>query len=698
MVKLVFSSNGREDFVEINEYRNVIRIGRNQDCEICANDGSVSRLHAMVTWREGHIYVQDPPGKHPTNGTKVDGMPLKEGEMLELLVGSELVCGKFSIRVVSDADTAAPRIGDQQGMMGGANPMSGIQPMVNPYGAQNYGQNYGQRAQNYGAGGQGYGAQNMAQGAQNMAQGGQPMVSGAQPMVSGAQPMVSNAAQAMDPAAQNIGAGAQNPANPSTGPQANPSGAQPYAPSGYNHAYPTRGGYGGRAAMQNPPSQINPALQIQNNPQSPATGAGMAMGPQGDANRYPGRGGFAPQHMQAAPAASGVSSEEAARLNAENEKLKKELEELRASTGSQNDEVQKLKETLAEREQLIRDYEHRIENNDTVVNSLTSNIDNLKEQLEHQKDQGNEARRDRDSAREEAESLRMELENLRATVESNGAEASSIQSANANLKVELQKKIRLLDDLQRELDLAQYSYKEEQDNVLRLKENIDMLNASVENTERENRDMKQVIDQHDMMFAELNGRLADREKENKQLSDALRSKGAGDTAALMQELSEVRDALTHKSSEVELLQKQLDRAQDNAANGEADALRKRVSELEEALRTQTAAAAAVAQGGGQDLSELRNHCQGIDDAANLCSDDFGALKSLISDLQKIFVAYVKIDINHLQGQERTRLENALKVNDPKKIFDEISRSLKSSRANLGTLSEAIQSMRSTLQM
>ena len=74
LVKLVYSDvNGWEKSVELNEINNVVMIGRNPECAVSTNNASVSRVHAMVTWRDGKLFVSDPPNSRPTNGTKVDG-------------------------------------------------------------------------------------------------------------------------------------------------------------------------------------------------------------------------------------------------------------------------------------------------------------------------------------------------------------------------------------------------------------------------------------------------------------------------------------------------------------------------------------------------------------------------------------------------------------------------------------------------
>lgn len=646
MVKLVYKDQfGSDQSVELNEYKNVIRIGRNPDCDISVpHESSVSRVHALVSWRDGRLFVQDPPNGHPTNGIKVDTMRLKESEVIELLVGSELICGKFVLHVVGDDDEnqEMAHMGDQ---LGSASPNM-YQPQAYP---------------------------------QQMVQ---------PPQMPQAYPQQAYLQQPQ-----------QSPQPPQAQAQAqSPYGQPNYAARGYT---PTNNrGFAAQKRAVMPPTQMNNPIISQNAANALSnTGSNPVV----DAGRRNTRSNYVPTHLatnasspqpMAQNANMGISLEEFNALKEENAKLKRELEENKVNTSSQEDEVQRLQAKLDERDQIMADYERRIENNDTIMTSLTDKIEKLKEQLEHQSDQIQNSRRELEISRDEAESLKMELENLHATLESNDAEASNAQSANANLKVELQKKIRMLDELQRELDLAQYSYKEERDNVECLKENIDMLNASLETAERQNKDMKVLIDQHDVMFDELKGKLSDRERDVKQLQDALRGKGGGDSAALMQEISKLRDELTHKTSEIELLQKQLSRAenQDDNARENVDQLKSRIQELESMLAEKSDSTS------NGDLSKAQDCYQELNDAVCMCRDDISTLDSSISELQRVFVAYVKIDINHLQGQERTRLENALKSHDPKMIFEDIGNALYSSQNNMKSIKETLKTMRNALQM
>ena len=421
--------------------------------------------------------------------------------------------------------------------------------------------------------------------------------------------------------------------------------------------------------------------------------------------------------------------EEFIRLQDENASLRRQVDELQAGNSSQDDMYRELQEKLEERDQILTDYERRNEYHETVVTGLKDMIDKLKEQLDHQKEQYQECRKDLVASQDEAESLKMELATLKDTLESKGMATSNAETAIADLKVQLTQKNRLVNDLQRELDLAQFSCKEERENVERLKENVDTLNEALEESQRRNRDMKKVVEQHEVMFTELKGNLNDRAREIRQLQDSLRAKGGGDSAALMQELSQVRDQLNRKNGEIELLQKQLKSAEENGLANGADAekisgLQDKIHDLEEQLRNATQAAggdaelldrihaleteksdlerrlAETPQDGKADgalLERLRGLYSEMNDVVSQWREDLGMLDSSIDELQRVFVAYVKIDISKIAPQDRARLENVLKDHDPRDIFEDIGNSLDASQNSLGEIKEKLKDLRGALQ-
>ena len=117
-VNLVYIESGEKKSVLVNAGNPTVMIGRNPECTIKTTDGSVSRFHAVAVWYKGRVFVHDPPNGHPTNGTKVDGISLNPGQMLELFPGCTLVCGAFAIRVEAVNKKASDIYADACGIYG----------------------------------------------------------------------------------------------------------------------------------------------------------------------------------------------------------------------------------------------------------------------------------------------------------------------------------------------------------------------------------------------------------------------------------------------------------------------------------------------------------------------------------------------------------------------------------------------------
>jgi len=677
LVKLVYSEpNGRERFVELGLQNSIVTVGRNADSGIQTNNASVSRVHAMITCKDGRIFVQDPPNARPTNGTKVDGMPLQPGEILELFAGSELICGNFVIRVVADANESVARMGGQH-----AAPQPQMQqqpqpqhpPSAQPYGAP--------RDPRYG-GAPNYPAQPI-----------QPV----QPPMSGGSPMASGGAQV--PSSGNAAAfvsGVMSAPPSGVAPTANPQyydgGANARAKRGPQRAqYPTHQGQAGAGGASASPSgqghpQVNPAML---------------------------QGG-------------GGAQEEFARLRGE-------LDEARAANASREDEVKSLRERLEERERSISDLERRCDYHDTVVTGLNGMIDNLKQQLDHQREQHKECQRDLVMSEEKAENLQIELTTLKETLESKGMATSNAETTIANLKVQLTQKNRHLTELQREHDLTQYAVREERENVERLEKSVEDLNRHLEESQRHCRDMKKVVEQHEAMYGDMKSNIEERAREIRQLQDALRAKGGGDASALVTELSQTKELLARRAKECERLEGLLRSAESQIANagkggGDASALQARVAELEAELAT--AGGESVRQltkqvndlkrerrelkealdgGGGRSsgeaggglnasmLQQLQELYQGINDVVSQWRDDLNSLENCIHDLQRAFVAYVKIDVASLSGADRSRVENMLQDYDPKVIFEDIANLLDMNQNSLGEVKGKLKALRGVLQ-
>lgn len=660
-MKLVYNDqSGRERSVEMGTQNSIVMVGRNADCGIQTNNASVSRVHAMITCKDAKVFVQDPPNARPTNGTKVDGMRLQQGEVLELFAGSELVCGNFVIRVVSDGsnDIIAP--------MGG----KPIEPL-GPGGPRDM------RA----APGMNYAPQGPYASQAPIPHG--HMVQGPQaPMMAG---QLQNAPQLVAPVMNS--------------------------------------GVGQRPLAQAPQQAVQKPAQVvaQNMPQGQVNFYDPQRG-----KRTVGRGQYSPA---APPSAGPVNNDDFIRVQDELSAARREINDLRVGIIAKDDEIKSFRERVEERDRTITDYERRSEYHETVVTGLKDMIDKLKEQLDHQKDQNQESRRELLASEEKTENLEIELSMLKETLESKGMATSNQETTIANLKVQLTQKNRQLSELQREFDLAQYSAKEERENAERLEQNVEELNTLLEETQRRSRDMKKVVEQHEVMYGELKSSLEERAREIRSLQDALRAKGGGDSAMLLSELSQVKESLARKTREYDMVSEQLRSAEEAIAqhikgDGSGD-MAARVAELEEELKQGGQelvrqlqielsdlkrenldlqdALSEMRMSGGQDkpdggmlirLSELYKR---VNDNVSQWRDDLDAMENAINDLQRVFVAYVRIDPINLMEQDKLRVENMLRDYDPKIIFEDIANLLDMSQTSLGEIKEALRELRGTLQ-
>jgi hypothetical protein len=79
-----------------------VRIGRATECEVSLRDARVSRQHARVHARDGHLVLTD---LGSTNGTRVNGQRISE---VVLGDGDRILVGDTELIVASDARDASP--------------------------------------------------------------------------------------------------------------------------------------------------------------------------------------------------------------------------------------------------------------------------------------------------------------------------------------------------------------------------------------------------------------------------------------------------------------------------------------------------------------------------------------------------------------------------------------------------------------
>ncbi len=709
MAKLVYTDpNGMERFVEVGQQNSVVMIGRNPDCGIQTSDPSVSRVHAMVTYKDGRLCVQDPPNcNRPTNGTRIDGMRLNAGEKLELYAGSELLCGKFKVRILSDnsqdsipqmgeaapsaqqyvqqaRDSAIPvNISPQQvvavrtgnaapyasysGPMpnGYQQPMQGGMPMQANYNAPQpmpaYNQNQGT---NVGPMNQGTNVGAMNQGA-NVG-----------PMnANGVHDQRENTRAKYDPRRVAAPGGQSDARGPYDAPRSTPESVRTFEGSrivSYDSVRGKRPDRSTRAPSNYHPGQNHPA---QNVAQTQNQGMNnQVMNPVQNVQPMNPQQGMQP--MNPMPNAQPVNMAMPGNMN----DMMRELEELRAFKASHEEEIKNLKTKLDENEREIADFTQRCDCHETVTAGFKEMIDKLKEQLEHQKEQNKETKKDLLESQERNEELEIELSSLKESLESKGMATSNAETTIADLKVQLSQKTRQLSDTQRELDLSQYNVKEERENVNRLEENVAELNAALEESQRHCRDMKKIVEQHEVKYGDLRSNLEERAQEIRQLQDALRKQGGGDTAAMLNELNQTKEMLRVRTTECE------------------DARRKFIELQNQYVELQNHATNSTVTVGGPDMDHLREVASAISDGIGQWRGDLATLENSISDLQRVFVPYVRLDLNSIPGPDRSRIEAVLCDYDPKLIFEDIGNALDMSSACLGELKGQVMELKTSLEL
>src|SRR5205807_5833618 len=77
------------------------------DCDLASLDteGRISRQHAAVDWKDGHMVVTD---LGSTNGTVLDGRTLTPHQPVPLAPRSNLVLGQVALVIEVEAPEAAP--------------------------------------------------------------------------------------------------------------------------------------------------------------------------------------------------------------------------------------------------------------------------------------------------------------------------------------------------------------------------------------------------------------------------------------------------------------------------------------------------------------------------------------------------------------------------------------------------------------
>ncbi len=135
-------TDGNEQHFDVRDVRRPFIIGRKPECDISIANSKVSKAHALIMLESnGKLFVSDPPTGHPTNGIIVDGITLRPFEGIELLNGSELICGPITFKISSDGPSVSDLGMGQAQQAAASSPAAAqaqqaAQPASAQYGAQ----------------------------------------------------------------------------------------------------------------------------------------------------------------------------------------------------------------------------------------------------------------------------------------------------------------------------------------------------------------------------------------------------------------------------------------------------------------------------------------------------------------------------------------------------------------------------------
>ena len=94
--KLQWKERGRQKQVALEQFP--CKVGKiKEEVSIVINDVSVSRVHCQFVKKENKIAIMD---LNSTNGTSLNGMPLENGEIIEIEKNDEILIGKVKVLVV----------------------------------------------------------------------------------------------------------------------------------------------------------------------------------------------------------------------------------------------------------------------------------------------------------------------------------------------------------------------------------------------------------------------------------------------------------------------------------------------------------------------------------------------------------------------------------------------------------------------
>lgn len=94
--KLKWKEKGRTKQMVLKDFP--CKVGKlKEEADIVIKDPSVSRLHCQFIKKENHISIMD---LNSTNGTRLNGLPIKNNEIMEIAKNDEILIGKVRVLVV----------------------------------------------------------------------------------------------------------------------------------------------------------------------------------------------------------------------------------------------------------------------------------------------------------------------------------------------------------------------------------------------------------------------------------------------------------------------------------------------------------------------------------------------------------------------------------------------------------------------
>ncbi len=122
MAFLTVIRGGGADLGQSVQVGQVVRLGRDPDCELCLNDHGVSWHHARITAGDGDTFLIEDSGS--TNGTRVDGDEVRSVKALEN--GQKIFLGETVIRF-SLADELEAGFQREVAQLVGTDPLTGLE-------------------------------------------------------------------------------------------------------------------------------------------------------------------------------------------------------------------------------------------------------------------------------------------------------------------------------------------------------------------------------------------------------------------------------------------------------------------------------------------------------------------------------------------------------------------------------------------